>query len=584
MISTLRTAEPYSSTNATAASSAPPAAISSVATDFARLQNLVTYPLSWSQQVDEQEDLQMARHRMGNMLQVLALYDDAIARYRAYCKQSGVDMDRTAVTTASKLRLQIDSLMDEHNQLLLANFPVGHSQRMIQIDQTYRSMLNLQVSAARLISWTAQTYLSSKVAHCFDGARKKKDAVNYDRVQSPRVNFIERQLSEVYGFDEEKVEVLVTCSGTAAYNILEKFLSIHVMKPGDNVLIVPTMYDEHQDWAFRDNPNFNLITEDIFDTGEIIKSIERTNPRVVMIDPLKNRQSARATDVTAILNHLRDTWQGEDIYFLIDDTMAAASADYFREAEGNEKLKVLLCSSGGKYLQIGQDVCMSGLVAYPKDMSKRMRNVRMFHGSILSDTAAWSYPNFDRKDYLHRMRRMTRNGLVMNEILSQNEELGTYFTPIFPGRPDHPDYQIVRGFPFIGGIVNLRLLPRVTNPKETLHDILDDMILSIIEQAQRDGSSICWGEAVGFSMPRVAVHLEWLWRLPPYLRINSGDRSLADTIAAAHSITQGLLNYVNENRDKFDFTPDAEQDEQNENIHAQLSSANLGREELGFFS
>jgi hypothetical protein len=207
-----------------------------------------------------------------------------------------------------------------------------------------------------------------------------------------------------------------------------------------------------------------------------------------------------------------------------------------------------------------------------------MKNIRMFNGSILSDAAAWSCPNFDYQYHFWRMRRMTRNALVFSEVLSRYDELNPYFTAVYPGRADHPDHQIARRFPFIGGTVNMRLLPSVLNPQETLHDILDEMVLSIIEQAKADGSSVCWGEAVGFSIPRVQVHLEWLWRVPPYLRLVAGDRSLQETMMAAHSIAGGLVRYIRDNKGKFIFSNAAQQHHKG-NTTQQRSRESEGGEE-----
>jgi cystathionine beta-lyase/cystathionine gamma-synthase len=550
--------------------------------DSTRLQSLVPYPLSWSQKQDEKEDLEMAAQRFQSFIETIGFYNQAFDRYVKYCHEAGLDINQYALNVVEQIKMTVDNLVQEHEQKLYKQtyLPSNHQQKMMEVDQIYRSLLNLQTPLARVLSWTAQVYRSSKVPQFFDGAKTKKEGVNYDRVQSPRVNFIESQFMRLHGFDEEKVEILMTCSGTAAYSILEKYLAIHVLKPGDKVLIAPTMYDEHQDWAFRGNTSIQVVIEDLFDATDIVECIKKISPKVVFIDPLKNRINARVTDLRKILKELSQSWTGDELYFIIDDTMLPATFDPFAEVSSNEKLKVFICSSAGKYLEIGQDICIAGLLAYPKVMGKRMKNIRMFHGSVLSDTVAWSYPNFDRQYFEWRMRRMTRNALIFAEILSRHRELKHYFKPIFPALPDHPDSALSNTLPYLGGTVNLHLLPQVENPKETLHDILDEMILAIIEQGQKDGASICWGEAVGFGVPRLGVHFEWLWRAPPYLRLVAGDRSILETISSAHSIAEGLASYIKNNRDKFILNQNA--NNANALICANSPVGEFEREEMSY--
>ncbi len=540
--------------------------------------------LSWSQRKDESDDLAMVSIRMEKLRELIRMHESALKQYYYTCDEMNITPDASAIVASEKISETVQALLEEHNSIIQKpkEFFSNHQDLMYKLDQIYRVLLNLQVSHARIFSWSAQSYAATKIPQFFDGARTKKEGVNYDRVQSPRVGFIEAQLTEVYGFNSDNVETLCVSSGTAAYNILEKYLLIHVLQPGDKILVAPTMYDEHQDWAFRDIPHVEVITKDVNQTDDILRFIHEIKPKVVMIDSLKNRLDTRMTDVAAILNRLRDEWH-EDIYILIDDTMSPGVLDPFKACEGNEHIKPLLCSSGSKYLQIGQDVSISGNVSYPKEMSKRMKNIRMFHGTVMNDVAAWSYPNFDREFYHKRMKRLTRNALFVSDMISECKELGEYFRPIYAGRSDHPDFETASKLPFLGGAVNLFLLPRVENPIDNLHDVLDEMIVEVLEQARLDGNSLAWGETVGSPIPRIAVHLEWLWRLPPYLRFFVGDRTLDETSRTAKSVIKGLVSYMTKNKDKFIFDHDVNTIQGQGNL-IEVITENHNREELGFFN
>jgi hypothetical protein len=202
-------------------------------------------------------------------------------------------------------------------------------------------------------------------------------------------------------------------------------------------------------------------------------------------------------------------------------------------------------------MELGQDTSIAGLLAFPSDMSKRMKNIRMFHGTILSDHAAWCFPGYSRKLHLNRMRRFTRNALIMADIFSKSRRMSGWFEPVFPAWPTHPDHEISKSYDYSAGTLNLRLLHEVHDPQTNLHDILDEMILAVLEQAKSDGTSLAWGESTGTCIPRLQVYFEYRWRIPPFLRISVGDKTIKETDRVARSIRDGLIRYLDSNSSKF---------------------------------
>ena len=219
---------------------------------YCDLQSTVPYPLSWDQTHDQQEDLHMASYLVSEVIDWLNMHDFLLENYQSICSAEQIEPDHIALQNVNEIKKLMQDLIARHRVLLSQSvkIPQEHFEKMISLDQIYRSLLNLQVPAARLLSWSSQVYKASKIAQFFNGAKTKKEDVNYDRWQTRRVTQVERQMLKVYDFDSEQVNLLMASSGAAAYNVLEKYLLLHVVQPNEKILIVPNMFDEQQGLGF----------------------------------------------------------------------------------------------------------------------------------------------------------------------------------------------------------------------------------------------------------------------------------------------------------------------------------------------
>ena len=90
-----------------------------------------------------------------------------------------------------------------------------------------------------------------------------------------------------FGFDVEKMELLLASSGQATYIIVEIFLIQHILYEKGNLVYCPYIYFENLEQIKTLN-NIKFIVSDSAEVESLIQLIEENNAGALFIEPLTN--------------------------------------------------------------------------------------------------------------------------------------------------------------------------------------------------------------------------------------------------------------------------------------------------------
>lgn len=368
------------------------------------------------------------------------------------------------------------------------------------------------------LEWCSPSYTQSRVTQFFDTGVQDSPTVNYERYESTSVQRVESQLLEVLGLRPDQHAVSVTSSGMAAYTLLESFLLRSRLKPGDTVLRAPYVYFE-ADEQLAALPFLRFERTGGYDTEQIVADVHAYRPRCLLIDPVANTAEQRMVDVPAVLARLRSTVT-EPITVVVDGTMLSGATPA-ETLVSDGLVEVLYYESCSKYLQLGLDAGMAGLVAYPVELRAHFDRLRRNTGTILYRHYANLFPRFDRALFRRRMRRIGTNALRLATRLHDDARVRELGMVCYPGHDSHPDVAIARGLPYAGGCVTYVFHESGRNHHAELEPLLDHMIAG----AKRLGLHVTKGVSFGFSAPRVSAAASMAETEPPFLRLYAGDQA-----------------------------------------------------------
>ncbi len=248
-----------------------------------------------------------------------------------------------------------------------------------------------------VLDWRSASYNQSLDTMFFGLDTQRNPGVNYNRYESNQLTFIERMLAKVLGLNQEKTVLLATSSGMAAYNLIEGYLIRYVLKPNDVVLIPHYIYFE-TDEQISKIFSLNIVRADTHNTDEIIELIIKNKPKIVFLDQLTNTVELRITDVEGIIKRVAEKKLNEDIYFIIDGSMISGKINP-STISNNSHVKVLYYDSCSKYLQLGLDIGMGGLIVAPIELGPTFERIRRNIGAIMYDSVANIFPSYSHETH-----------------------------------------------------------------------------------------------------------------------------------------------------------------------------------------
>lgn len=164
-----------------------------------------------------------------------------------------------------------------------------------------------------------------------------------------------------------------------------------------------------------------------------LERIAVEQPAAIFLDPLANGVELRVTDVADIISRAPSVLRRRCVA-VIDGTTLSGASDPFSWVN-DERLDVFYYESGSKYLQLGLDLTLIGVVATRPRHRAHLQRIRRNSGTVLYDHQARLVPHVERADYLRRMKHMTATAMRVARRMqtADRRDGGTLVEVRFPG-------------------------------------------------------------------------------------------------------------------------------------------------------
>ncbi|QKG18664.1 pyridoxal-phosphate dependent enzyme [Actinomadura verrucosospora] len=458
--------------------------------------------------------------------EVLAELDE----YADYCDRAGVllvpDLVEQVRASCETARRRLAEAAGERDA-------AADPDRMVRVEVVLRHAANAAASAQAAFDWCAPSHAQARVGQFFDVGAQDSPGANYERYGSVAVAEVEAQLTEVLGLDPERHCATATSSGMASYTLIEAFLLRHRLSPGDTVMIAPYVYFEAAE-QICSLPSVRTVVASSYSVDGLVADVLRHRPRCLLVDPIANTAEQRLVDLPGLVRALAAA-VSEPITLVVDGTMApAALSDSLLDAP--PPVEVLYYESCSKYLQLGMDIGMAGVVASHVDLAPALDRARRNTGSILYRHNAQLFPRYDRAFFQRRMRRICGNAAAVARSLAGRPDVRAVAEVVHPSSGIHPDDAIARTLPYAGGCVTFSLHEPGANHRDQLEALIEHML----ERARRTGLHLTKGVSFGFNTPRISAAAAMAEGGPPFLRLYAGDRP-ADQVALLAQVTGDVI-------------------------------------------
>lgn len=420
-----------------------------------------------------------------------------------YAKAENLDINNNAI---NHINIQISNL---EKFILIAK----EENDMWNKKYIYRIALQEYSFLRNSLEWCSASSSQSKRIMFFSPSENNENAVNYDRYGSLLLKDKELKLQQSLGFDIEKVELFLTSSGQAAYTIVESFLIRQVLKEKANIVSCPYIYFENLE-QIETLKHINFIVSNSWEINELINLVEQNNADVIFADPLANLGTFHTIDFIKFAK-LLDGYDWSKKWLVVDGTLVSGGINIFDIFNQFNHPHILYFESGSKYLQLGLDIQMAGIVVAEKQYSSYLNTLRRNTGTVMYQTGVAKFPSYNREQFLSRMLRLTRNAeIIYNNLNSLNQDKQRLLLTF-------PKNWRQLGWSHGGGIVALTFVEQGLNNRPCL----DYLISLIIEESKKEGVPFTKGVSFGFSAIRISAASAMAQNRPPFLRFSIGEES-----------------------------------------------------------
>lgn len=461
--------------------------------------------------------------------------DTHVARRQllAFCAAEGLELAPEEKAALDSVERVLQGLVDAYDRCA-ANTDTNDMIRRERLERlAYQMSAFLQTAS----SWQSPTSAQSIVTGFTRTSSQCSDSTNYSRYHSNTVVEMEHRLLEALGLDGTRASLLLFSSGMAAYQAVESHLVRGVLRPGSRVLLPPYIYFESEE-QLAGLPGIEIVRLSDTRTKTVVDAVKTYRPQVLFLDPLANTGELPVTPVAEVLSAVAGDAGTDPLNVVIDGTMLSGAWDPFSAIPCDSPITVLYYESASKYLQLGLDLTLAGLVAVPIQLRSAFDRLRRNTGTILYEEAALRLPRYDRPAFVDRMRRMTRNAILIGDHIE--EFAGDVVAAVFPGLPSHPGYALGSRFAHLGGVMTFEFLDAGLNSQDALNAFIE----RAIRHAERKDVPLTRGVSFGFSAPRLSAASAMAEGLPPFLRLSVGDQSNAATLLLAHVLATSFVDFV----------------------------------------
>ncbi|KAL4887758.1 tryptophan synthase beta subunit-like PLP-dependent enzyme [Aspergillus ambiguus] len=417
----------------------------------------------------------------------------------------GLETDQWSEAILSGLIEQLQNLATEFTGTLSQD-----STPFWILEERYRVLLQLYSAASSLMRRVAASNDQSTREWFHKTVLQDQSLCNYDRYGDNDLRAAELMaLRALRPARSAPVSLLLTSSGMAAFQVVLQYL-LQRLKPGDTIVMPPYIYFEANEQLSSYQHLFHICSASSFDPVDIIREAEKRNARAVFVDPVANIVGLPATDIRAFLRQvsIRPGWEKKIV--IVDGTMISGGLRVFDWAQGPHAPTLLSHESASKYLQLGLDLQMAGLVICSSDLDGRLRKIRRDTGTVMMGRSLSLLPNLTFELYRSRLLMLTSTAELLFEGLSK------HISHI--ARVSFPAEWRRYGWEHGGGLVTVEFLDSGLNNKEGL----DSCIELVLRASAKEGLPITKGVSFGFSTSRISASSSMAENSDPFLRISVG--------------------------------------------------------------
>lgn len=405
-----------------------------------------------------------------------------------------------------------------------------------QMEERYRALIQMQSFLGSFFERASPAYDQSKTVWWFDPSYHQSEGLNYDRYGASDVKEFEAQLLRALALGNEKLplKLLLTSSGVAAFTVLHQFLMSKVLTAGDTIVISPYLYFECFE-HLRQVSHVRVINSESFDAEDIIATAEKHNAKAVYLDPMANTIGLETTDIRkfAQLTSGREGWA--DRFLVIDGTLVSGGMSLFDWFDGPGQPKVLYYESAHKYIQMGMDIVMCGLIVFPDIFNDTLGLIRQVTGTTLYSRQANVLPPIDYNIHQSRMHWLTTNAEKLYHVLDKKASTIAQF--------HFPVHWRKLGWGHGGNVVTIKLFGENMNKSKGLHAFT----ALVLRAAEEEGVAMTKGGGLGFSVTRIWPSTPFIRDEDPYMRISVGIEP-NEVEPVARAICKGLERHYHASR------------------------------------
>lgn len=356
-----------------------------------------------------------------------------------------------------------------------------------QMEERYRALIQLQSLLGSFFERASPAYDQSKTVWWFDPAYHLSEGLNYDRYGASDVKESEGRLLRALALGNEKLplKLLLTSSGVAAFTVLQQFLMSKVLIAGDTIVTSPYLYFECFE-HLRQVSHVKVITSETFDAENIIATAEKHNAKAIYLDPMANTIGLETTDIRrfAQLVEGREGWA--DRFLIIDGTLISGGMAVYDWFNSPSHPKVLYYESAHKYIQMGMDIVMLGLIVYPDVYHDTIGLIRQVTGTTLYSRQANVLPPIDYDIHQSRMNWLTANAEKLYHILDKKCSTIADF--------NFPTHWRKMGWGHGGNVVTIKLWGENMNKRPSL----DAFVSLVLRAAEEENVGMTKGGGLGY--------------------------------------------------------------------------------------
>lgn len=397
-----------------------------------------------------------------------------------------------------------------------------------QMEERYRALIQLQSCLGSFFERASPAYDQSQTVWWFDPSYYQSEGLNYDRYGAADVRDLEARLLKALGLGSETIplKLLLMSSGVASFTVLQQFLMSTALVAGDTIVTSPYLYFECFEHLRRVS-HVQVVTSNTFDAEDIIATAEKYNAKVVYLDPMANTLGLETTDIRRFAQLLagRDGWA--DRFLVIDGTLISGGMPLYDWFDKPGHPQVLYYESAHKYIQMGMDIVMCGLVVSPTSFYDTLGLIRQVTGTTLYSRQANVLPPIDYNIHQSRMNWLTTNAEKLYHLLDKKCSTIADF--------NFPTHWRKMGWGHGGNVVTIKLFGENMNKRPSL----DTFTGLVLRAAEEEGVAMTKGGGLGFSVTRIWPSTPFIRNEDPYMRISVGiDPNEVEPVARA--ISKGL--------------------------------------------